>query len=189
MTHAKYSHHHSALASAQFDLQDAVLARSWDGEDWGVYLDDSLARWEVYIDATSGRVFTSEASWHSLDGPATVAFVADFITAYRGTGKRELRTLSDEVYQSAARARAAQEGTAHPQPGDRIAGLQARAELAVVAAAGLAGLSGRHSALQLQVFAVRHAQLEEDLLDLERAMARLRSAVDLSACALRDVLG
>ncbi len=181
-----YSHVHSALASARFDVQDAVWSERRDGVEWAIYLDDSLARWEVYIDAPNGRTFVSSDTWDGLDGVARVAFKDDFISVYRGSDKRELRTLTESVYQAGARRRAMLEGTAYPVGSDRIADLQRRADEAVVAAAGL---NQAPSAAQLQVFAMRHAQLVEDLAALEAQVGRLRSAVDLSASALRRATG
>ena len=58
------------LASARFDLADAVEVDTRNSETWAVYLDASLSRWEVFIDAPNGRVFVSEDTWDSLDGPA-----------------------------------------------------------------------------------------------------------------------
>lgn len=181
MTSPALGHVHSALASAQFNLADAVHVDSRDGDVWAVFLDASLRRWEVFVDAVNGRVFVAPETWEGLDGPALVAFEDDFVLAYRGTDTRELRVLQDEVYQAGARRRAVREGTAFATPADRVTDLQRRADEAVVAAAGI---NEAPSAAQLQVFALRHAQLVEDLAALEADMARLRSAVDLSASAL-----
>lgn len=181
-----YGHVHTGLASARFDSSDAVTVTTIRGTEWAVYLDESLPRWEVFIDATNGRVFVSRATWDSLDGKARVAFEDDFMLAYTGTDKVELRQLTDEVYQAGARRRAALEGTAHVAPGDRITELQRRADEAVAAAAGI---NGAPSVLQLQVFAVRHAQLSEDLAALEADMARLRAAVEVSGSALQRAFG
>jgi hypothetical protein len=153
--------------------------------EWAVYLDDSLPRWEVFVDAANGRTFVNGDTWKDLDGQARVMFKDDFVGAYRGTSKRELRVLTDDVYQGAARRRAYAEGTAEPGR-DRIADLQQRAQEAVIAAAGL---NQAPSAAQLQVFATRHAALVEDLAALEDQMARLRGAVELSASALQRALG
>lgn len=177
-----FSHVQSNLPSAVFNTADAV----WVVNDWRVFLDDSLARWEVFIDATNHLIFVSEATWDGLNGRARVRFEDDFMASYEGSDKRELRTLTDAVYQDSARRRAAAEGTALATPRDRIADLQQRADEAVVAAAGAGGAP---SARQLQVFALRHAQLAEDLAALEEDMARLRSAVDLSASALHRAFG
>ena len=98
-------------------------------------------------------------------------FGDDFIAAYRGTQQRELRVMTDEVYQAGARARAAQEGTAYAPESDRMRALKVRADEAVTAAAGMHAAS----AAQLQVFATRHASLVADLAALEEEMARLRS--------------
>lgn len=180
-TAPSYSHVHSALASAHFDIDDSVLSDTRDDGTWAVYLDSSLGRWEVFVDAVNGRVFVAPETWDGLDGSAQVAFKADFIAAYRGTGKRELRTLTDEVYQAAARRRAAAEGTAFPVATDRIHDLKARVSEAVVAAAGI---NSTDSLAQRQVFALRHAAIVEDLTALEAELARLRGAVEFSARAL-----
>lgn len=181
MAAPSYSHVHSALASAHFDLADAVLADTRDDGTWAVYLDTSLARWEVFVDGVNGRVFVAPETWDGLDGPAQVAFKADFVKAYRGTGKRELRVLTDEVYQAGARRRAAAEGTSFPVATDRLHDLKARVGEAVVAAAGI---NSANSAAQRQVFALRHAALVEDLTALEDELAKIRSAVEFSARAL-----
>jgi hypothetical protein len=185
MTAPAFGHVHSGLASAKFDLADAVVVDQRSGGTWAIFLDSSLARWEVFIDAPNGRVFTAPETWESLDGPALVQFEDDFIRAYRGSQTRELRVLRDEVYMAGARARAAQEGTSHAPEGDRLRALQGRADEAVTAAAGMHGAA---SAAQLQVFATRHAALVDDLTALEEELARVRSAVDLAASALVRVL-
>ncbi len=181
-----YGHVHTSLASARFNVDDAVWSEIRTECTWAIYMDNSLSRWEVFVDAEHGRVFTSEETWDSLDGEAQVAFTNDFVRAYKGTNRRELRVLTDAVYQSSARARAQAAGTAHVAPEDRLRDLQRRAQEAVVAAAGV---SRARSASQLQVLAQRHAALVEDLAVLEAELGRARSAVALAGSALHSALG
>lgn len=171
------SHHHSALASANFDLTKAVMA--WD--DWYVYLDDTLSRWEVYLDGPNARAFLSAETWESFDGAAEHAFIVDHLSDDSASKLVVLNTDDGGPFAKAARNMARQTGTDVIKVGDRLTDAGQRATDLAVAAAGMDSAS---SALQRQVFAVRHAEVAQDLDRLERELAQARSALGLASDVL-----
>lgn len=182
LTGPPLTHQHTALASASFDVEDAI----WAGRGWAVYLDDTLALWEVYVDAVGQRTFVSSDTWEILDGPAEVAFVDDFVDAYRRSDTRALvfiDTTDRGPYGKAARRALAVQGVVVMPGKDRLTDLVERTTALSVEAAGI---NGAQSAYQRQVFAVRHAVLAQDLARLEQELAQARSAFGLATCALYD---
>lgn len=176
-----YTYRHSGLRSARFQPENAVLVV----DDWMVFTDTSLTRLEVFVDGVNRRTFLNADTWDSFDGPAEVAFEADFITAYAERKVREMRFLVTDAgpYGAAARKQAAAEGTDVVMAKDRLTELCERADSLIIQAASL---NKTPSELQLQTFAVRHAMLVDDLHALEAVMDQLRSKVGLAAVALVD---
>lgn len=183
MTTATYSHVHSSLPSAVFKEEDAVLGV----DDWMVYLDESLERWEVYVDGIGRRTFVSSSTWDNLDGAAENAFEKDFVHAYLDRKVREMRFINTDAgpYGVAARAYAAAQGTDTVRPKDRMVDLAERADSLVVQAASL---NRKPTEVQLQTFAVRHARMVEEMAALEADLVRLRSKVDLAGLAVADAV-
>lgn len=174
-----FTYRHSGQRSALFLAADAVLVAG----DWMVFTDSSLNRWEVYVDGVHQRTFVNADTWESFDGPAEVSFEADFIDAYRHRAVREMRFITTETgpYAAAARQQAANKGTNTIRAKDRITDLSERAEGLVLQAASL---NRTPSELELQIFAVRHASLVQDMVALENDLARLRSKIDTAGVAL-----
>ena len=178
-----YTHMHSALTSAVWVEDDAVIV----SDDWMVFLDTSLERWEVYVDAVGKRTFISPDTWESFDGPAEVAFEDEFVDAYRGGEVQEMRFIvasDNSPYAVAARKAAAAQQTDAVKAKDRLTDLTERADALIVQAAGL---NARPTEVQLQVFSVRHARIAEDMAALEAELARLRGKIALAGVALVDV--
>ena len=174
---------HTALASVTFDEADAV----WVEAEWAIYLDDSLGRWEVYIDAVGQRTFLSSDTWEGFDGGALAAFVSAYARDYYTdcSDTREMRRIDISPggpYAKSARKAAKTQGVDTIVTADRLTSLAQRAQALAVQAAGI---NGAPSALQRQVFAVRHVAVAQELAALEQEVARLRSAVELSARTLR----
>lgn len=86
-------------------------------------------------------------------------------------------------YAKSARKAAKTQGVDTIVTADRLTSLAKQAQALALALA--AGINGAPSALQRQVFAVRHVAVAQELAALEQEVARLRSAVELSARTLR----
>lgn len=181
MTAPAFTYRHSGLRSARFLAEDAVLVAG----DWMVFTDSSLNRWEVYIDGVNQRTFVNADTWESFDGAAEVAFEADFVDAYRDRKVREMRFITTDAgpYAAAARQHAADRGTDVVRAKDRLTDLSGRADGLIIQAAGL---NQAPTETQLQIFAVRHAKLVEEMQALELDMAKLRGKVSLAGVALVD---
>lgn len=176
-----FTYRHSGTRTGRFPAEEAVLVV----DDWMVFLDRSLNRWEVYVDGINRRTFVNPATWASFDGETEVAFERDFVDAYADRRVREMRFICLDAgpYGEAARKQAASEGTDVVRGKDRITDLMERAAGLIVQAASL---NASPSEAQLQVFAVRHATIASDLQELEADLAKLRSQVSLAGAALVD---
>lgn len=177
-----FTYRHSGLRSGRFPAEAAVLAR----DDWNVFTDASLNRWEVFVDGLNRRTFVNPDTWDSFDGVAEAQFEADFIDSYLDRRDREMRFICTDSgpYGAAARAQAAAQQVDVVRAKDRLTDLIERADALVIQAASL---MQKPTESQLQLFAVRHANVLEDLAALEADMARLRAKVDLAGTALVDV--
>lgn len=178
-----FTYRTSGSRSGVFLAEDAVLAAG----EWMVFTDATLNRWEIFVDALHQRAFVNPDTWESFDGPAEVAFEADFIEAYTESRVREMRFISFESgpYADAARRQASEHGTDTVRAKSRMAEVAQLADSLVLQAAGL---NAAPSELQLQIFAVRHSQAVADLAQLEADLALLRSKVSLAGLALVDVV-
>lgn len=176
-----FTYRHSGTRSARFLAEDAVLV----ADEWMVFTDTSLNRWEVYVDGKNKRTFVNADTWEGFDGAAEVAFEADFIDAYRNREVREMRFIVTDSgpYGAAARKHAADKGVDVIRAKDRLTDLSERADGLVIQAASL---NQAPTETQLQIFAVRHAKLVEELQVLEADMAKLRGKVSLAGVALVD---
>lgn len=171
---------HMRAALEQITWDDRMIV--YGGGTWKVYLDDALETFTAYVDAENTRVVISTETWDVLacDIDATDQFLAD--VAAGGTGMFFI-VADKDPFRRAVREHARQQGTAVTQAKDAITDVTERANALVVQAASL---NQAPTLVQQQVFAVRFAQIGEEVRALEDRMDALRGLLDLAATALYD---
>lgn len=181
---AAANHTRAALAAVDWDERQCVLQRDL----WSVYLDDSLDWMVAYAEecdvdgAPGGRVVIGSSTWATLnyDNAAPDAFLDDMEIG--GTGMKFVVT-DRGAFQRAVRAEAAAKGNDDPRAKDALTELGERANALVIQAASL---NAAPTPIQRLVFAVRYAQLVEDLAKLESRVEAVRARVDLAGTAIYD---
>lgn len=172
---------HLQTASEWADWESMPFVLDDDG--WKVHLDTSLERYGVFIDNYRSRTFIHPDFWTTLQeyGPAMQCFIDEYVWT-EVSGMRFVVGDSGK-YDEAARLEAQRAGTDVPLAKDRMLALAERANSLIVQAVSL---NAAPTKVQLQTFALRHAQLREEFAALEAEMEKVRGLVNLATAALVD---
>lgn len=179
---------HGASGVAANHMRAALADLDWDDskviyeDDWKVYIDEVVETMVAYVDADNERIVVSQETWDILccDVDASDQFLADMTAG--GSGMRFI-VVDREPFRSAVREHARQKGNHVTKGKDAITQLTEQANALVVQAASL---NTAPTSMQQQVFAVRYAQLQEQMTQLEDRMDALRGLLNLAGTALYD---